>query len=403
MSNKSGSATRIILHAFAVLLFVACLTANAATITVVPSASARSNGPPDARSIMAASLTHLRLTGAIEEGDSERLRAILTRLRKEAPPAPGMPLAAIELSSGGGDVYEGLNIGYLLREFDVASLVREGDLCLSACALAFLGGTASHLPPGLSPDRRIEIGGEVGFHNFFINPDSARLPAAADSAAGMVVGFNLARGGAALLVRYASVMSLDPAFIGLLLGRPSEVWDYIDRNGKFVDLASCPLTVDRPKESDAELATNICNHATGGFSPVGASNAQPLSARDARRWLLGFVQKNAAGVTLKGPLVTQLNVALAGRDDRPVEALYADLRNAGVRLPELLGPTFAVNGYVSGSYEMQCYVSFSATDPDRYDVAIGGPAGLSAAYRAAPDKCRRLFLFDRATMLNPPK
>ena len=397
MSNYSRSTTQILLHSL--VAWFLSFAANAATITIEPPARSPSNSPL----VMAASLTHIRLTGAIEEGDSERLRAILTRLRKEAPPAPGLPLATIALSSGGGDVYEGLNIGYLLREFDVASLVRKGDLCLLACALAFLGGTASHLPPGLVPDRRIEVGGEVGFHNFFINPDSAKLPAAADSAAGMVVGFDLARGGSALLVRYAGMMSLDPAFIARLLGRPSEVWDYIDRDGKFVDLASCPLTVVRPDVSDAVLATNICNHATGGFSPVISSNARPLSARDARRWLLGFVQRNAATLTLRGPLVTQLNNALAGRDDRPVVALYADLRSAGVRLPELVGPTFAVNGYVSGAYEMQCHVSFSATDPDVYEVAISGPAGLSAAYRTAPDKCRRLFLFDRAEMLNPPK
>lgn len=399
MLKKSRVIMQIILHSLAVLLVCSGLAANAATITVLLPSSP-SSGP---RLTMAASLTYLRLTGEIEEGDSERLRAILTRLRRDSPPTPGRPLATIELSSSGGDVYEGLNIGYLLREFDVASLVRKGDLCLSSCALAFLGGTASHLPHNSLPDRRIEVGGEVGFHNFFINPKSAKLPAAADPVAGMVVGFNLARGGSALLVRYASVMSLDPAFVGLLLGRPPEVWDYIDRNSKFVDLTSCPLTVDRPAESDARLATNICNHATGGFSPVGISNARPLSARDARRWLLGFVQKSAASVTLKGPLVTQLGATLASRDDRLVEALYGDLRNAGVRLPELVGPTFEVSGYVSGSYEMQCYVSFSATDPDRYDVAIGGPAGLSAAYRAAPDKCRRLFLFDRATMLNPSK
>lgn len=399
MSNRSRSTAQNILHALAVLLIGACSTANAANFAVQSPPDAPSGAP----SVAAASLTHIRLTGAIEEGDSERLRAILTRLRKEAPAAPGRPLATIELSSGGGDVYEGLNIGYLLREFDVASLVRRGDLCLSACALAFLGGTMSHLPPNLSPDRRVEIGGEVGFHNFFINPDSAKLPAAADPAAGMVVGFDLARGGSALLVRYAGMMALDPAFIARLLGRPSEVWDYIDRNGKFVDLASCPLTVGRPKQTDAELATNICNNATGGFSPVDAAHAQPVSARDARRWLLRFVRMNAATLALRGPLVTQLDSVLTGRDDRPVEALYADLRNAGVQLPELVGPTFEVGGYVSGAYEMQCHVSFSTSDPDRYDVAISGPAGLSRAWRVAPDKCRRLFLFDRAEMLNPAK
>ena len=399
MSKNSRSILRNLAGFLCLLLVSTVLTVQAATITVESSPPASphpSQGP-------AVLLTQIRLSGVIEEGDAEQLRALLTQVKQRSAPALGGPFAMIEFRSNGGDVYEGLKIGYLLREFDVASLVRRGDYCLSACALAFLGGTASHLPPNLSPDRRIEIGGEVGFHNFFINPSSSKLPPSADPAAGMVVGFALARGASALLVRYAGMMALDPAFVSRLLGRPSEVWEYIDRDGQFVDLVSCPLEVRRPEQSEAETATNICNHATGGFSPVDASNARPLSARDARRWLLGFVQNNAAAIALKGPLVTQLDKALAGRDDRPVEALYADLRNAGVRLPELMGPTFTVSGYVSGAYEMQCHVSFSSADADRYDVAISGPAGLARAWRVAPDKCKRLFLFDSDEMLNPTK
>lgn len=395
MSNYSRSIARNLVRAVGLWLATAFCTLHAATITIESSPRALPSDQPG----MAESLTHIRLSGVIEEGDADQLRALLARLH----PSPGKPFATIELSSNGGDVYEGLKIGYLLREFDVASLVRKGDFCLSACALAFLGGTASHLPPNLLPDRRIEIGGEVGFHNFFINPSSSKLPPSADPAAGMVVGFALARGASALLVRYAGVMALDPAFISRLLGRPSEIWEYVDRDGQFVDLVSCPMEVRRPDQSDAEAATNICNHATGGFSPVEAGNARPLSARDARRRLLSLVQNNASALALKGPLVTQLNNVLAGRDDRSVEALYAELRTAGVHLPELVGPTFTVSGYVSGAYEMQCHVSFSSTDADRYDVAISGPAGLASAWRVAPDRCKRLFLFDREDMLNPTK
>lgn len=400
MSHHLECRTRMILQLLMLMLAVACPwhAANSATFSVL---SDTASMQPE-RLNMTASLTLIRLTGPIREGDSDDLREILTPLRGASRVRPGVPLAAIELSSNGGDVYEGLNIGYLLREFAVASIVRKGDQCLSACALAFLGGTASNLPPKIIPDRRIEIGGEVAFHNFSINPYSAKLPSTPDTVAGMIVGFDLARGGSALLVRYAAVMALDPLLIARLLGRPPEMWDYIDRDGQFVDYASCPLAVERPAQSDAEVATNICNHATGGVGPVEQSKARPVSERDARRWLLGFVQKNVAGMSLKGPLVSQLNNALAGRDDRSMEALYDELRKAGIRLPDLIGKTFEVDGYAIGSYELQCHVSMSSTDPDRYEVAISGPAGLSRAYKDAPDKCKRLFLFDRGEMLNPP-
>ena len=104
--------------------------------------------------------TTIRISADIVDGDAERLRAILTSVTGPAGPggrARGRIVA--ELSSNGGDVYAGLNMGYLFKEFDVATRVRAGDLCLSACALAFLGGTASHLPPNHVADRSIEIGG----------------------------------------------------------------------------------------------------------------------------------------------------------------------------------------------------------------------------------------------------
>lgn len=352
----------------------------------------------------AASLTsrQIRLTGPIVEGDSARLREMLSELRGTIH-AADEPLATIEFNSNGGDVYEGLNIGYLLREFEVASLVRSGDVCLSACALAFLGGTASNRPPNLRPDRRIEIGGTVGFHNFFINPDSPGLPSAATSREGMIVGFDLARDGSALLVRYAAMMSIDTAFIARLLGRPSSMWDFVDRNFKFVDLASCPLTLGRPALTEAELATNICNHAIGAATGSDVSKVRPLTAREARRLLLSLVQKNVSGLSLKGPLASQLGSALAGRDDHAVDALYHELRGIGVHLPQQDGETFEVDGYKFGGYNMQCHVSMSPTDPDRYDVAISSPAGLVGAFRVAPDKCRRLFLFDQSAMHNPTK
>ena len=370
-------------------------SAAAASFTV------ESGSVPDAKS--GAATTRIRITGAIEDGDAERLRAILTRMTGATGAArQGMRIVA-ELSSGGGDVYAGLNMGYLFKEFDVATRVRAGDLCLSACALAFLGGTASHLPPNLVPDRGIELGGQVGFHSFYINPDSATLGPATDASSGMVVGFNLARGGSALLVRYAAAMSIDPVFVARLLGRPSEVWEYVDRNGEFVDLTSCAIGIERPQASPAAAAVNICNHGMGEFSSAETSQARQMTERDAKRHLLEHLSANIESLGLKGALATQLLSLSRSRDDRQVDAIYEDLRRAGVPLPEIVGPTFEVTGYASGAYTMQCYVSYSLQDPDRHGLAIQGPAGITKAFRRAPQQCGRLFLFDRNDMLNPQK
>lgn len=345
----------------------------------------------------------IRITGMFEEGDPERLREMLTRIA--GAPGNGQTRRRIvaELSSNGGDIYAGLNMGYLFKEFDVATVVRARDLCFSACALAFLGGTASHLPPGVVPDRTIEIGGQVAFHSFNINPNSSSLSAANDARSGLIVGFSLARGGSSLLVRYAAAMSIDPAFIARMLGRPPEVWEYVDVAGEFVDLASCPTGIGRPAISRAEMAANICNHATGGLNSVDASHAHEMTAAEARRHLLGHVRANSASFGLQGALNKQIETALSGRNEGQVEAVYDDLRRLGVALPEIMGPVFEVTGYMAGTYRMQCHVSLSPTDPDRYDLAIQGPTGLTKAFRQAPRQCGRLFLYDRNDLLNPEK
>jgi hypothetical protein len=197
------------------------------------------------------------------------------------------------------------------------------------------------------------------------------------------------------------MMGVDPTFVARLLGRPSEIWEFLDRTGRFVDLASCPISVERPAESDAGLAANICNNAIGGFTQIDPSRAHLLPSVEARRLLLGLVQKGVAGPAVKGPLVSELSRALAAKDDRLVNALYDELRALGIHLPNLVGKTFAVTGFNFGAYELQCHVSLSPTDPDRYDVAISSPAGLSGPLKSAPEKCRRLFLFDRSDLLNP--
>ena len=93
---------RMILHIFTVFFAVACSwhAASSATFTVLTDAAVTQ----PKRLNTTAPLTLIRMTGAIQEGDSDNLREILAPLRSASRAAPGAPLAAIELSSNGGDV-----------------------------------------------------------------------------------------------------------------------------------------------------------------------------------------------------------------------------------------------------------------------------------------------------------
>ena len=343
----------------------------------------------------------IRLSGPIEAGDSDRLRKMLGRLRATTPAAADASLATLELSSKGGDLYEALKLGYLLREFDVATVVRAEDICLSACALAFLGGTQSHAPGRAVPSRNLEIGGQVGFHNFYLTSPSEHSGATKDARDGVTMGFSVARGGASAMVRYAAQMGIDAAFVANMIGQPAEAWDYIETDEQFVTLSVCPLGPMRPPSNPPAVAANICNHATGGLGQASSSQARGLSAREARRHLLDRVRDTAEAASIKSPLASQLAAVLASRDEALVESVYAGLRSAGVPLPEVQGVNFEVTGYSLGGVPLECHVSVSRDNPAKFDVALVVPDGLMKPFQTPPAACPILFLFDGGDVLNP--
>jgi hypothetical protein len=340
----------------------------------------------------------IRLSGPLLEGDSDRLRDLLQPLRRSDPDEP---LATVELNSPGGDLLEGMKIGYLLREFDVASVIRKGDLCLSACALAFLGGTTHHAPPSATPSCTIEYGGQLAFHNFSLNPASLEALSRDSAASSRIRGFDEARGGAARIVRYAADMGIDPGFVARMLGRPPEEFDYVDTVEKYLVLHACPFNLKRPPVSVATQATNLCNHAIGNTGSASPMQAEQMSSRHARLRLLEHLQGSLASANLRGSLATQLAAVLASRDDRLIEAVYDELRAAGVALPELFGQHFEVGGYRLGGQQATCFVSMSLDDSDKYDVVVMDPKGFTRAALSAPARCPRLLIYDDEDVINP--
>jgi hypothetical protein len=384
--------------AFVLMLALGALTgltalASAAVISIQPgltAAASRGDASPPV----------LRLTGMIEAGDAERLRTILAAIRARSTARAGAAMATIELASLGGDVYEGFKLGYLLREFDVAAMVRSGDVCMSSCALAFLGGTASHKDSRFVSARTIEVGGAVGFHNFFLNTNNAVNREAASPQEGILKGFNQARGAASTLVRYIKTMGVDASFVARLLGRPSEEWEYIDVAGEFIDFTTCPKDLRRVVPAPLQRAINICINATGAdVARDKIPDAHALTAAEFRRMLLDHIQRNIEANSTRGPLAPQLS--RASRDAKTLDAVYSELRSSGVPLPEIIGPAFVVSGIGAGEYELECHLTVAKDDSGRFDLVLSGPMGLARALQMPPRSCPHIFAFDREDMLNP--
>ena len=84
------------------------------------------------------------VAGDFAYGDGERFQRI----------AATLPKATVAFDSPGGNLLAGLKIGETMRAKGYSSLVPDGSVCASACAIAWLGGAKRYLG----------VTGRLGFH-----------------------------------------------------------------------------------------------------------------------------------------------------------------------------------------------------------------------------------------------
>lgn len=118
-----GKRVRLALGAMAAAVAVAALPANAAEMRVSKSSAG----------------TAILVAGDFAYGDGERFE------RLSATTSRG---ATVIFDSPGGNLLAGLAIGETIHAKGFTTLVSEGGLCASACAIAWLGGTKRLLAPG---------------------------------------------------------------------------------------------------------------------------------------------------------------------------------------------------------------------------------------------------------------
>jgi len=373
--------------------------ADVSLVTPAPDSSGARQGP-GARQGAGARPT-IRFTGMIESGDAGRLDRLLEGVKAAAPPAAGVPLATVELSSMGGSLPEGIGVGRVMRREKVVAVVRRRDLCLSACALALIGGNVHRRQPDYPADCNVEIGGKVAFHNFFLNRQGLRDITEQDPVASRLQGFADARGGAAMLVKYASDMGLPPSFVTGVIGRPVEDFQYVETVAQFLELNICPIGLGKPALPMERQAGNVCRNALESPLPAAAFEAAPIPERQAKQFLLQKVQENMQSAKARGRLADQLASWSVMRVQEEIDRLYEDLRAAGLALPDIVGPTFEIGIRRDGQYRTACYASLSTKEPDRFEVVAQGSRGLVETPRQPPENARRLFRLDPDDVVNP--
>ncbi|WP_165837785.1 hypothetical protein [Zavarzinia aquatilis] len=81
--------------------------------------------------------------GGIARGDARRLEQQILEHRRLS-----VPIDEIWLHSQGGNAWEGLGIGRVIRKYGIMTRVPAGFACGSACTTAFLGGPIRSVDPG---------------------------------------------------------------------------------------------------------------------------------------------------------------------------------------------------------------------------------------------------------------
>ena len=340
-----------------------------------------------------ASVHRLKLTGALEPGDSDKVRDVLTALRSRSEGNRG-ELATIELDSAGGALEEGLRIGRLFRQFGLTTIIRSNARCLSACAFAFLGGAT--LEAGrIVPSRRLEIGGRLGFHAFYAGREES-----GDATASRARGIAEGRAASAMIIAYAAEMGADSGLIARALIRPPEDMTYIIRVREFVALNVCPMGLERPRLALVEQAVNLCSNATAGLLVQWTDLVHEYTAREARNLLLGEVSRSITAANVRKGLGARLEEIMRSGNENAKDLAYGELAAAGIALPILQDRAFHMEDASRGPQTFECLASLSPREDGAYGVALITPRGVVAPPHAAPSSCPALFLYAPDELIN---
>jgi hypothetical protein len=212
-------------------------------------------------------ITKIMLTGNISKGDAARVEKLVE----------GEDSAIVFLDSTGGDYREGLALAKLFKQRKIRTAVSSGKSCLSACAIAFLGG-AAYGEEGSEPfARSIAPNARLAFHAPFIEITAGdlrveQIEAAYDTAVRTVTDFVRVARGLGISPEVAADM-MTPQRAALY--RIATVRDLVRAGIELQD-------VPRPETLTRSMAVNLC--LNGWVDPESGENGMAVAV-ERMRWL----------------------------------------------------------------------------------------------------------------------
>jgi hypothetical protein len=226
-----------LLAAVLTLLSIAVIlpnNASAATISIVSMQYSAAHPVP-----------HLSYDGETLDGDVATLRDMydtFVKCRLSCIGPDGGATAVLTLNGPGGSYYEGLALADFLRANHIATVVERGSTCYSACAFAFLGGSAWSSQDGVGTyvDRMVEPGSIVGFHAPYADEEAFTN---ALNERGAMAMQGQTRDSLARMVKELVKWNVDPEVIFKMVGMgPDETYNLVTAEDLYLARVTLPPT-----------------------------------------------------------------------------------------------------------------------------------------------------------------
>lgn len=181
-------------------------------------------------------------TGAIKEGDAQRLRDVASRV---SPAMHGFRI--LLLHSPGGSVGEALKITEEFESLKIHTIIQKGQSCDSSCgAIVFIGGLL----------RTIEEGGQLGLHTCYRADTGVPSAACNEMIAMNAVGHGVSHGSLK-----GAMDSTPPDRLTKLSRQSAECWGLVRYAGTeasgFDRLEPCVMRIITGKELPAQAAWRL--------------------------------------------------------------------------------------------------------------------------------------------------
>ena len=204
----------------------------------------------------------ITLSGPIKAGDAARLNALIPDAQKRRASSMGSSAREqvtrrICLESPGGALAEGVELARLFRRHVLGTIIPRNATCLSACAVAFMGGAAYDdptVPP--FPDRVMHPTARLGFHAPALSVPKGRYGADTVSDA-----YATALASMSILLRDLDNFAFPLSLAAIMLDTPPETFTAITTVAQAARLGIAVAPIKAPAELTLMTANLACSYA----------------------------------------------------------------------------------------------------------------------------------------------